>query len=70
MATKKTKKIAAKASRLGEVLGKDSKRQAGGMIYTVRALRERDWRLGKMGAASACRRIDPATGEVIEEIQR
>lgn len=70
MATKRSKKIASKQRRLGEVLGKDKQRPNGGLIQTVRSLRERTWRMGKLGPASACRRIDPVTGEVIEEIPK
>jgi hypothetical protein len=66
MATKKSKKISARQRRIGEVLGKDRLRQNGGLIHTVRSLREREWRMGKLGAASPCRRIDPETGEVIK----
>lgn len=66
--TKRSKKIHARAKKVGAYLVKDSKRQAGGLIYTVAAVRERQQQFGKMGAASGVRRIDPATGEVIEEI--
>lgn len=68
MATKKAKAIHRRAKRVGAYACKDSTRKDGGLIYTVRAVRERNWRFGKLGPASAVRRIDPATGEVIEEI--
>lgn len=67
--TKRSKQVHRKAKRLGEYLGKDSYRKDGGMIYSVRAIREREWRMGKLGPASAVRRINPTTGEVIEEIK-
>ena len=70
MATKRSKAISKRAKRVGAYACKDSKRKDGGLIYTVRAVRERDWRLGKLGPASAVRRVDPATGEVIEELPK
>jgi hypothetical protein len=66
--SKKTSKIQRKAKRLGEHFSDDSKRKDGGLIYKVWAIRDRVRRMGKLGPASGVRRIDPATGEVIEEI--
>lgn len=60
------KKIANRAKRVGAWLVEDHKRSTGGLIYTERASRERAWRMGKMGAASGVRKIDPATGEIID----
>lgn len=65
---KRSKKIHARAKKVGAYLVKDSKRQTGGLIYTVAAVRAKQQQFGKLGAASGVRRIDPATGEVIEEI--
>lgn len=65
---KRSKKIHARAKKVGAYLVKDSKRSAGGLIYTVAAIRAKQQQFGKLGAASGVRRIDPATGEVIEEI--
>jgi len=66
--SKQSKKTHARAKKVGAYLVNDSKRQPGGLIYTVGAIRERAHGFGKMGAASGVRRIDPATGAVIEEI--
>lgn len=66
--SKQSKKLNARAKRIGAYLVNDDKRQAGGLIYTVAAIRDRERQFGKLGAASGVRRIDPATGAVIEEI--
>jgi hypothetical protein len=65
---KKTSKIQRKAKRLGEHFSPDKKRKDGGLIYKVWAIRDRVRRMGKLGPASGVRRIDPVTGDVIEEI--
>lgn len=62
---KKGLKIHKRALRVGAYLTKDADRQPGGLIYTVCAARERNKQLGKMGAASDVRRIDPKTGEIV-----
>lgn len=67
--TKQSKRIHNAAKRVGAYLGKDAYRKDGGAICTMRAIREREWRMGKLGPASPVRRIDPVTGEVIEEIK-
>jgi len=66
--TKRSRKTHARAKRIGAYLVNDDKRQAGGLIYTVAAIRDRERQFGKLGAASGVRRIDPETGAVIEEI--
>jgi hypothetical protein len=68
MVTKKSAKLNRRAKLLGLFLGSDSKRKTGGLIYTVRAMCEREFKMGKLGPASPCKRINPETGEVVEII--
>lgn len=68
--SKKGYEIHKRALKVGAYLTKDKERKDGGLIYTYGAARKRAAQLGKLGAASGVRRIDPKTGEVIEVISR
>lgn len=67
MATKHSKEIHQRAKKLGDYLA-DGGKARNGIIRTARAAREAEWRMGKLGPASGVRKIDPVTGEVIQEI--
>lgn len=67
---KKSLKIHKRAVKVGSYLTKDSKRKDGGLLYTMGAVRTKEFEMGKLGPASGVRRIDPETGEVIEVISQ
>jgi hypothetical protein len=50
-----------KSRKSSILLNDDKKRRDGGMIYSIGYEKYRDRQLGKMGAASKVRLIDPAT---------